>query len=194
IRIRDYAARGEDIANSMPPGGQGLDRSTPRVQLLLEQQKQVNSALGLMLAEEVLHVMRSGLQRPQENVAIQGGRQSVVCPGRRRLDSGRAGAPGVYEDADPLAIGLGMLRIGDVYLGTVDAEVFNPIAQRFKAEAPRRNVMMVTLTNGMANTGYIPHDAAFAQYTFEVVSSRLQPGCAESAIVNGLLDLVGEVE
>ena len=35
IRIADYAARGEDISNAMPPGGQGLDRSNPRVQLLL---------------------------------------------------------------------------------------------------------------------------------------------------------------
>ncbi|WP_377922576.1 neutral/alkaline non-lysosomal ceramidase N-terminal domain-containing protein [Alteraurantiacibacter palmitatis] len=194
IRIADYARRGEDISNAMPPGGQGLDRGNPRVQLLLEQQKQVNSALGLMLAEEVLHIMREGLQRPQRSVEIAGTQRSVFCPGRRRLDSGRAGYPGQYEDADPLPIGLAMLRIGDVYLGGVDAEVFNPIATRFKAESPRQNAVMVTLTNGTAGTGYIPHDAAYAQYTFEVVSSRLQPGCAESAIVNGLLDLIGEVE
>jgi hypothetical protein len=29
-------------------------------------------------------------------------------------------------------------------------------------------------------------------YTFEVLSSRLQPGCAESAIVDGLLDLMSQ--
>jgi hypothetical protein len=29
-------------------------------------------------------------------------------------------------------------------------------------------------------------------YTFEVLSSRLQPGCAESAIVDGVLDLIAE--
>ncbi|MGA3223795.1 MAG: hypothetical protein ABSC65_08540 [Acidobacteriaceae bacterium] len=27
-------------------------------------------------------------------------------------------------------------------------------------------------------------------YTFQVLSSRLQPGCAEGAIDNGLLDLI----
>jgi hypothetical protein len=48
---------------------------------------------------------------------------------------------------------------------------------------------MATLTNGLALTGYIPHDEAFAQNTFEVVSSRLKPGCAETAIIEGLLDL-----
>jgi len=194
LRIQDYARRGEDISNAMPPGGQGLDRDDPRVQLLLDQQKQVNSALGLMLGEEVLHVMRDSLQRAQQQVAIGGALQSVRCPGRRRLDSGRAGYPGTYEDADPIAIQLSMLRLGDVYIGGVDAEVFNPIAQRFKHEAPRANTMMATLTNGSAGSGYIPHDAAYAQNTFEVVSSRLQPGCAETAIVDGLLDLIPAVE
>jgi len=192
LRIQDYARRGEDISNAMPPGGQGLDRTNPRVQLLLEQQKQVNSALGLMLGEEVLHVMRASLQRPREEIAIAGALQSVSCPGRRRLDTGRAGYAGTYEDADPIAIQLSLLRVGDVFIGGVDAEVFNLIAQRFKRESPVHNTMMATLTNGSAGSGYIPNDAAYAQNTFEVVSSRLRPGCAESAIVNGLLDLTQE--
>ncbi|RIV85529.1 hypothetical protein D2V17_10435 [Aurantiacibacter xanthus] len=194
IRIADYAARGEDISNAMPPGGMGLDRSNPRVQLLLDQQKQVNAALGLMLAEEVLHVMRSSLQRPQEDMVIAGGLQTATCPGRRRLDSGRAGYAGTYEDADPIDLQLSMLRLGDVYIGGVDAELFTVIAQRFKSESPHANTMLATLTNGVAQSGYIPNDAAYGQYTFEVVSSRLQPGCAESAIVDGLTDLIAQVE
>ncbi len=42
----------------------------------------------------------------------------------------------------------------------------------------------------MANSGYIPDDASFGAYTFQVLSSRLKPGCAESAIDDGLLDLI----
>ena len=53
---------------------------------------------------------------------------------------------------------------------------------------------MVTLTNGMARSGYIPNDAAFGHYTFEVLSSRLKPGCAEDGIVDGLLDLIDKAE
>lgn len=193
IRIRDYASRGEDISNAMPPGGEGLDRSNPRVRLLLDQQKQINGALGLMLGEEVLHVMRSSLQRPQQDIAIRGAAKSVTCPGRRRLDQGRAGYPGTYEDAEPVSLQLSLLKIGDVVIGGVDGEVFNLIAQRFKRESPIKNTMMATLTNGMARSGYIPHDAAYAQHTFEVVSSSLKPGCAEDAIVDGLLDLVAQV-
>ncbi len=138
IRIEDYAGRGEDITNAMPPGRPGARSQTIReVHLLLEQQKQVNSALGLMLGEEVLHVMRASLRRPVETVAIAGALQSVSCPGRHRLDTGRAGYPGTYDDADPIALQLSLLRVGDVFIGGVDAEVFNPIAQRFKRESPQ---------------------------------------------------------
>jgi hypothetical protein len=52
--------------------------------------------------------------------------------------------------------------------------------------------MLATLTNGSARSGYIPDDASFGKYTFEVLSSRLQPGCAESAIVNGIIDLIAQ--
>jgi hypothetical protein len=75
-------------------------------------------------------------------------------------------------------------------IGGVNAEVFNPIAQRLKQASPFTSTMMATLTNGMARSGYIPDDASFGKYTFEVLSSRLQPGCAESSIVGGILDLL----
>jgi len=42
----------------------------------------------------------------------------------------------------------------------------------------------------MANSGYIPNDASFGANTFQVLGSRLKPGCAETAIVGGLLDLI----
>jgi len=109
-----------------------------------------------------------------------------------RTNEGRAGFPGEYREAGPVDIRLGLLEIGDIRIGAVNAEVFNPIAQRLKRESPYARTMMATLTNGMARSGYIPHDAGFGMYTFEVLSSRLQPGCAESAIVDGLLELMSE--
>jgi hypothetical protein len=193
IRIADYAKRGEDISNSMPPGGQGMDRSNPRVQLLMDQQKRMNEALGQMLGEEVLHVMREGLERSSDDATLRGAQASFSCPARRRTDSGRAGTAGTYEDAGEVAIGLGALRIGDVYIGTVNAEVYNTIAQRLKRESPFKHTMMATLTNGMAQTGYIPSDEAFGFEVFTVLSSRLKPGCAEAGIVNGLLALMREL-
>jgi hypothetical protein len=190
IRIDDYASRGEDISNTMLPGGMGLDRNDPEVARLMEEQRQMQLSMGQMLGEEVLHVRRAGLERPLTQVAIRGAQRALTCPGRRRLDSGREGTPGTYEEGAPVEFQLGLLRLGDVQLGAVNAEIFNPIALRLKAESPWKHTMLVTLANGMANSGYVPHDAAFGYHTFEVLSSRLQPGCAEAGIVNTLLDLM----
>ncbi len=190
IRIADYARRGEDISNSMPPGGMGLDRDNPEVARLMNQQRQMLSTMGQMLGEEVLHVLKRGLEEPRTVAAISGAQKSITCPGRQRTDQGREGSPGTYVDGEPVNILLSMLQVGDVYLGGVNAEIFNPIATRFKEESPYKHSMMVTLTNGTANSGYVPHDAAFGYNTFEVLSSRLQPGCAEKSIVDGLLELM----
>ena len=138
-----------------------------------------------------MRVMR-GMDRLETSVQIDGRQKTVQCPGRARTDTGRAGFPGTYRDGAPVNIRLGLLKVGDIAIGTVNAEVFNLIAQRLKKESPYARTMMATLTNGSANSGYIPNDAAYGMYTFEVLSSRLQPGCAETAIVNGILDLMSE--
>jgi neutral ceramidase len=191
IRIKDYAKRGIDISNSMPPGGQGLNKKDPTVIKLMNQQKQMILSMGQFLGEEVMHVMR-GMDRMESSIQVDGRFKTVSCPGRERTNEGRAGFPGEYKEAGPVDIRLGLLRLGDIMIGAVNAEVFNPIAQRLKKESPYARTMMATLTNGSARSGYIPHDAGFGMYTFEVLSSRLQPGCAESAIVNGILDLMTE--
>jgi neutral ceramidase len=191
IRIKDYAARGIDISNAMPSGGEGLNKSDPRVAKLMNQQKQMIVSMGQFLGEEVLHVMR-GMQRMNSDVQIYGGQKTIGCPGRERTNSGRAGFEGTYKDGPPVEIRLGLLRVGDIAIGAVNAEVFNLIAQRLKQESPYTATMMATLTNGMARSGYIPNDAGYGMYTFEVLSSRLKPGCAETSIVNGILDLISE--
>ena len=56
------------------------------------------------------------------------------------------------------------------------------------------NTVMVTLANGRANSGYVPNDAAFGAYTFQVLGSRLKPGCAEQGIANTLTDLVAQYD
>jgi neutral ceramidase len=190
IRIADHARRGEDISNAMPPGGQGLDRQNPRVQVLMKQQEQMTLTMGQMLGEEVLHVMRESMEMPLADATVRGSETRLTCPARRRTDSGRAGYPGTYVDADDVSIRLGALRLGDVYIGAVNGEVYNGIAQRLKRESPFKHTMMSTLTNGSAPTGYIPSDDAFGRNVFTVLSSRLKPGCAEAGIVNGLTDLM----
>ena len=89
---------------------------------------------------------------------------------------------------------LGLLMIDDIAIGAVNGEVYNKIAQRLKKESPYAKTMMATLTNGFANSGYIPDDASFGHNTFEVLSSRLQPGCAETGIVDGIIALMPRIQ
>ena len=189
IRIKEYAKRGVDISNAMPPGGQGLDRNNPAVARLMNQQQQMVSSMGQFLGEEVLDVMRN-IGRTDTDVRLFGSQKTIQCAGRERTNDGRAGSEGTYKEAGPVDIRLGLLQVGGTVIGTVNAEVFNPIAQRLKRESPFKATMMATLTNGAARSGYIPDDASYGKYTFEVLSSRLRPGCAESSIVNGLLELI----
>ena len=191
IRIKDYAKRGIDISNAMPPGGEGLNRSDPAVARLMSQQKQMNLSMGQLLGEEVLRVVRN-TTRTDAAAPLYAAQKTVSCPGRERTNEGRAGFEGTYKDAAPVELRLGLLRIGEVMIGAVNAEVFNPIATRLKSESPYRATMMATLTNGSARSGYVPDDESYGKYTFEVLSSRLKPGCAESSIVSGILGLIDD--
>jgi neutral ceramidase len=189
IRIKDYAKRGEDISNAMPPGGVGLDRKNPTVQRLMKEQELVNDAMGVMLGEEVKHVMR-GVDRWSNKAEIKAAQEVITLPGRKRTNQGRGGIEGTYVDGDSVTIRIGVLMLGDIALGTVSGETYNAIATQFIKESPYARTMMVTIANGSASTGYIPDDASFGQNVFEVLSSRLKPGYAERGIIDGILNLM----
>jgi hypothetical protein len=158
-----------------------------------DQLERVMDSEGVLLGEEVIRVM-TNITRLEASPTIAAGQKMVTCPGRRRTDTGREGAPGTYVDGDPVNIRLGALRIGNIALTSVDAELYSAIGQRLKRESPMANTFMVTLANGRADSGYIPNDTAFGALTFQVLGSRLKPGCAETAIVNGLLDLIATTQ
>jgi Neutral/alkaline non-lysosomal ceramidase, N-terminal len=155
----------------------------PAVRETLEK---VMESEGVLLGEEVIRVM-TNTTRMESSSAIEASQDIATCPGRKRLDKAREGTPGSYEDGDPVNIRLGVLRIGNIALASVDAEIYSAIGNRIKLESPMANTVVVTLANGASNSGYIPNDAAFGAYTFQVLGSRLKPGCAEDAIVGGLV-------
>lgn len=193
IRIKDYAKRGEDISNAMPSGGVGLDRKDPTVQRLMKEQESVTNAMGVMLGEEVKHVMRN-IERPEDKISINAAQKVLKFPGRRRTNQGRGGVEGTYVDADSVTVRVGVLLLGDIALGTVNGETYNQIARQFIKESPYSKTMMVTIANGSSSTGYIPDDASYGQNVFEVLSSRVKPGYAERGIINGILDLMKQAK
>jgi hypothetical protein len=192
IRIDDFAKQGKDISNAMPPGGQGMDRNDPEVAHLMNEQKEMIISMGQMLGEEVLRVVRE-TRKGEADGRIFGKTTTITCPGRERTNEGRGGIAGTYKDGPPVDLKLGLLMIDDIAIGAIDGEVYNLIAQRLKAESPYKKTMLATLTNGMAMSGYIPDDASFGHETFEVLSTRLKQGCAETKIVDGIIGMMPRV-
>jgi neutral ceramidase len=149
----------------------------------------VNS-IGQLLGEEVIRVM-GNIKRTRSEVRIWGAQRKVTCPGRRRINTGREGAPGTYVDADPIDIRLSLIMIGQIALVGVTGEVYTLISQRLKREAPLAYVVMVTIANGKS-VGYILDDTAYERHTFQALGTRIKKGCAEKAIVDNVLEMMDQ--
>src|SRR5271157_1694546 len=94
----------------------------PKVEDVLER---VMDSEGILLGEEVIRVM-TNIKQLHANPSIAAAQKTVTCPGRKRTDSGREGMQGTYEDGDPVDIRLGVLRIANIEVTSVDAEVYTP--------------------------------------------------------------------
>ncbi len=148
--------------------------------------------LGALIGSSSVRVMRESIQ-PVDTARIGSAQESFTCPGRVRLDADNPARenvfPGYKEGAD-VNLKVGVLKIGDINLATVNGEVYSQIAMRLKGNAPANKTIMITLANGMANSGYIYSDEAYSHLTFQVIGSRLKPGCAEGKIVSTIIDLM----
>jgi neutral ceramidase len=143
-------------------------------------------AIGRILGEEVVRVAQD--IRSKAGDSIYGAQKVVSCPGQRFVPGPNGRRDGRFEDADPLPIRLSVLRIGDVALAGVSGEVLTGIGQRLMRESKSLRTIMLTHCNG--SSGYIPDDAAYEQVSYEIQTSRFKRGCAENAIVSGLLELM----
>jgi neutral ceramidase len=188
----EHVDLGTAILHAMFVGNPAAD-TIPLDPIALEQSLELVRSEGQITAEEAIRVM-DHIRPMSGDVKIEGAVEEVTCPARKRLDSGRDGAPGKYEDSpDPVRIKIGMLRVGDVVLTSANAELYNMIGQKVKARSKFKNTVLVTLTNGMANSGYVPTDDAFGRYTFQVLSSNLKPGCAERGIIDGIGGMIDKL-
>jgi hypothetical protein len=148
--------------------------------------------LGSVIGSGAVRVMRESMQ-PTGTARIWAAQETFACPGRVRLDADNPARENVfpgYKDGPDVNVKVGLLRLGDINFVTVNGEVYSEIASRLKAEAPASKTMVVTLANGSANAGYIYSDAAYSHLTFQVIGSRLKPGCAEGRIVSTAVDLM----
>lgn len=146
------------------------------------------TALGSILGEEVVRVAEK-----IETVArgrVRALQRVVTCPGKRTIQPPAKNREYKFEDADPVSIRLSLIMINEIAFAGVSGEVLTNISQRLLRESPLTRTIMITHCNG--SSGYIPDDAAYAQVSYEITTSRLKPGCAEQAIVTGFVRMMEE--
>lgn len=144
-------------------------------------------ALGAILGEEVARV--ADAIKTTNRAHIRAMQRLVTCPGKRTVQAPGPGREYKFEDSDPVTIRLSLLIINDIAITGVSGEVLTNIGLRLKRESPFNRTIMITHCNG--SSGYLPDDAAYDQVSYEIVTTRAKRGCAEDAIVNGLLDMMG---
>ncbi|HPB38735.1 MAG TPA: hypothetical protein PK125_11325 [Syntrophorhabdus sp.] len=148
-------------------------------------------ALGMILGEEAIRVM-TNINDFQTEVKIRGARETLMMPGRVNINKEGEfkGEPGVFEDGPDVNVGIGVLGIGNIALANISAEIYNIFGQKIKAASPLSKTIFVTLTNGGSNSGYIIDDASYNKNTFQVLGNKIQPGHAETKIVESIVKLI----
>lgn len=166
----------------------GLDERRPNDPAMDEALKRWIDAQGQVVGEEAIRVM-SHIGRRSDNVRIGASEAILNCPGRDLVERVDRGYPGTYKDGEDVKIRLGFLGINEIGLAWINAEIYTPIGQQAKAASPLSSMMVVTKSNGQPNSGYVPTDDAYGRNTFQVVRSRLKPGCAQTGIVKTFTDM-----
>lgn len=185
LRLRPEEKGGEGVV-ALWTSGAGGDQNP--ISLARGEDFTLVEAFGKILAEEAIRVSSSIRTGPNSRVRAAG--REVTCPGRRRQPDQPAGAEPKFVDTEPATIRLSLVMLDKIAVAGVSGEVLTMIGQRLKKESPFEHTLMVTHANG--SVGYIPNDDAYQQLSYEVLSSRFKPGCAESAIVKGLLDMMAQ--
>jgi neutral ceramidase len=144
--------------------------------------------LGRILGEEIVRVARAIKTSPRAAV-VRGAQKVVTCPGQKPAPGATRKDPEIrFVDAEPVDIRLSLIRIGDVAFAGVSGEVLTGIGTRLKKQSRLPATIMVTHANG--SSGYLPDDAAYEQVSYEIMTARVKRGCAETAIVNGLAEMM----
>ena len=147
------------------------------------------NAQGYMIGAEVVRVA-SQLSASRGDVRLAGMERVLTCPFKPGIAQQpyfvTAGLP--PEQLPGVPIRLGLILIDDLAITAVSGEVLTRLFWRLRQASPLRKTVMVTMAND--SSGYLIDDASFDLPTIEMRASPLTRGCAESGIVNGLVDMI----
>ena len=145
---------------------------------------QANDAQGVVLGAEVLRVLDL-ITTPTSKVRIRVAAHDAVCPTK----------PGVSQmttmttvRSPTVTLHLGLIMLNEVGIAGVSGEVVTNIYRHLQRDTPLANTILATIVND--RVGYLVDDAAYDKPIFEVNGSPAARGCAEDAIVDGLVGMM----
>lgn len=117
-------------------------------------------------------------------VELSGAAAAVSCPGQHyRVDRVSHRLLGI-DDTGPVSIPMSVLRINDIVLAGIGADIASDIGVAIKRASPVAQTSLLTMLAG--STGYVLNDAAYQYPSHGVMGSPVKPGCATAALSDGL--------
>jgi len=149
--------------------------------------------LARTVKDEVMTVAEGIVPEYQGPIIAQ--QREMTLPGKRYL--GLIGFDPAYDElakdlspAPPTELRMTALRIGELLIAGVNAEVFCEIGMEFKEKSPFDNSFFAGNTNGYQS--YVLTDSEIARGGYEYNASLITEG-GHRAIVDTLLDMAGEL-
>jgi hypothetical protein len=139
------------------------------------------------IATAVMDLVGSMPRLGDAQAAINVSSGGAVCPGVKRTRDASGGFAGAVDTAD-VTIPLQVLRIGDVVLAGIGADLASDIGVAIKTHSPVRHTSVVTMTAG--SVGYVLNDAAYVKPGHGATGSPVKPGCAPSVLPARVAELI----
>ncbi len=113
-------------------------------------------------------------------VTIEAVSDAVSVPGQHYNVERPSGKILGIEDMGPVSIPVSVIRINDIGIAGVGADIASDIGRAIKAASPLKDTMVVTVTAGMV--GYVLNDEAYVNPGHGALGSPVKPGYAEPAL------------
>jgi hypothetical protein len=158
------------------------------------------SAMGTLVGEEVMAVS-DGIHNATDELSIVAALKTVTCAGKITTPLNLPNSCAYNadsklppcrdyrdQDAEPVELRVGILRIGDVAFVHADANVAPKLEMRLMKESPLTNTVFASLNFGPA--WFVVDDASYPLNTYEATASRLKRGCGERGFINAALQML----
>jgi hypothetical protein len=126
---------------------------------------------------------------PTSKVRIRVAARDAVCPTK----SGVSQMETMTTVRSPtVTLHLSLIMLNEVGIAGVSGEVVTNIYRHLQRDTPLSNTILATIVND--RVGYLVDDAAYDKPIFEVNGSPAARGCAENAIVDGLVGMIKSLD